>query len=80
MSEQNINLNQLGALVNGINIAQKRGAYTLQESAQLAEPVVTLTRLLEDLRRQKQEQLQQQEQPADTSVEETNNINDIKTV
>jgi len=48
----NINLSQLGMLINAVNLAQKRGAYTLQEAAQLAQPVLALANLLESFNKQ----------------------------
>ena len=50
-----ININQLGVIVNAVNLAQKRGAFTLQEAAQLAEPVATLTTFLQEIAKQNTE-------------------------
>ena len=73
-NEQNINLSQISAIVNAIHIAQKRGAYSLQEAAQLSEPVSTITALLESLAKQatKTEQA--------STTEQASEDNNIKTI
>ena len=41
-----ISLQQLNTIVSGVLVAQKRGAYTLEESGILAEPVRLVSQLL----------------------------------
>ena len=78
-NEQNINLSQISAIVNVIHIAQKRGAYSLQEAAQLSEPVSTITALLESLAKQQQQQQAAKTEQASTT-EQASEDNNIKTI
>jgi len=64
MSEKiSITANDLVNILNGLNIAQKRGAFNFEESSQLLQPVQKLTKLLNSLT-----------QSSDTNKEETNNV------
>ena len=69
--QSSITVNQLASLVNGIILAQKRGAYTLEESAALLEPVTTVIAFINAIN--KQEATNSEKDNSDN----TNTANDI---
>lgn len=50
-----VTINQLAYLVNGINVAQKRGAYNLEESAALLAPVRAVVEFVNAAKKQQEE-------------------------
>jgi len=70
MSNQTLNLNHLQNLINAVLLAQKRGAFTLEEAGILAEPV----KLVQETLRQAAEQAKSKES------EEKNNSTDLSPV
>ena len=62
-STTNLTLAHLELIVRGLEVAQRKGAFTFQDSALLAEPVRIVNELI------------QQSRPANSETDETNETN-----
>lgn len=70
--QSSININNLTALVNGINLAQKRGTFSLEESAALLTPVKTVVAFINSI---KNLEATKSENNETESANQDNNIN-----
>lgn len=67
MTDNNITLADIGLLVNAVNIAQKRGAYTLQEAGVLSKVVLSVSKVLDEYSKKNQDK----QENTDTNSKET---------
>lgn len=74
----NITLNNLNKLLIGVTIAQSRGTYSFDESADLAEPVKSISefiRFYSNTIQKEQEEKQKAEEQAQAQSQDQNIIN-----
>ena len=72
-----LDVSDLATIINGILLAQKRGTYSLDESAKLAEPVKAITTIVNSLNEEKEtpNEAETQTTPSVSTIEEVDENN-----
>ena len=87
-TEITITVNQLAILVNAVNLAQKRGTFSIEESSVLLDPVTQVTKFVNTMNANAKKEAENNEtsennetaENKETTKNETSENNEVKTI